>query len=250
MSCQIVILAAGNGSRMASDLPKVLHKVGGISMISRVLANARAVTDDVILVHSPRLLKYLPLDQNIYKLVEQSQPLGTADAVNTAMPWINHHQITLVIFGDNPFISPVIINQLLARTSQKNEAIITLSFERNDPEQYGRIVIDKAGNFLKIVEFKNATDQQKKITLCNSGIMSFGPGILHKYLPKYVAQASSQSSEVYLGGLVEICRQHQEKVGYLLSSDHHAVIGVNTQAELVAANNIEATLLTILPLDQ
>jgi UDP-N-acetylglucosamine pyrophosphorylase len=238
MDCQIIILAAGNGSRMRSDLPKVMHQVGGKSMIERVLSNSREVTDDIILVHSPQLLKYLHPYQNICKFALQSSPHGTADAVHSALNQIDDNKVTLVIFGDNPFISPEIINKLLDHLNKTNSSVVTLSFKRDDPGQYGRIVTDELGNFLRIVEFKKANNQEKEIKLCNSGIMVFGRGILKKYLPHCLVKDEKDDSELYLTNMVGVCANHNEKVSYMLSSEHDAVIGVNTKEELLEANSI------------
>ncbi|WPY00136.1 Pyrophosphorylase domain of GlmU-like protein [Candidatus Trichorickettsia mobilis] len=241
MSCQIIILAAGNGSRMASDLPKVMHEVGGKPMIARVLSNTLAVTEDIVLVYSEQLKPHLAPYKEFCKFALQKQALGTAHAVYCVLDLIAEHVPVTVVYGDNPFISSSIIKKLLNHLISTNSAVSTLIFERNDPGQYGRIVTDKFGNLVKIVEFKHASEEEKKITLCNSGVMVFAPGILKKYIPYCVTPEQKLSSEFYLTSIIEICQNYNEKVSYLLSTDNQIVVGVNTQQELLEANNIIKT---------
>lgn len=237
MKCQIIVLAAGDGTRMNSAIPKVMHKVCGVPMLEMVISNAMSVSDDVILVHSQQLLSHITPYANTCKFVVQHKPLGTAHAVFSAIDTINHNVPSVVIYGDNPLISGDIISQLLNHITLTNSAIATLAFQRDNPGQYGRIVTDDNGNLLKIVEFKDATNDDQKITLCNSGIMAFAPNILKKYL-QYAITQNVNSSEFYLTNMISICRNYNERVSYLLSADHKLIVGINTQEELTEANNI------------
>lgn len=234
---QIIILAAGNGSRMESSLPKVMHKVGGIPMIERVLNNAKKVTEDIILVHSSGLIPYLTPYRKICKFTLQKEQLGTAHAVQAAENLIDHSKYVIVIYGDNPLITSDIIHDLSSHLYHTEAAVCTLAFEREDPAQYGRIITDEVGNFVKITEFKDANDKEKKITLCNSGIMGFAPQILKKYLPLCLNPLILQK-EFYLTRIIEICANNNEKVSYYLSPDSESVVGINTQAELRKVNKI------------
>lgn len=236
MDCQVIVLAAGNGRRMESTLPKVMHKVGGRSMLDRVLTNAKQVTSEVVLVHSLQLEEYISSYKEICKFVLQPEPLGTAHAVYSTLDLIDDNKIVAVLYGDNPLITADIINDLLDHIVSTNSAITTLCFKRDNPGQYGRIVTDKLGNFLEIVEFKQATSEELAITICNSGIMVFARGILKKYLPTIFLEKPEKSKELYLTALVKIAKDSGEKVSYLLSSDHDIVIGVNTKQELEEAN--------------
>jgi UDP-N-acetylglucosamine pyrophosphorylase len=239
---QIIILAAGHGTRMASSLPKVMHKVGDRPMLDSVLYNAKGASDNVILVYSDQLRPYLEPYINSCQFVLQRQPLGTAHAVFCANQQIETTKEVIVIFGDNPFISSEIIQKMITHLRDTNSAVATLVFEREDPAQYGRIITDKEGNFLKIVEFKFASEEEKKITLCNSGIMAFAPEVLQKYLPECLSLAEGEVRELYLTDMVEICMRHKEKVSYLLSEDSNLVVGVNTPKELEVANGIHSKL--------
>jgi len=239
---QIIILAAGNGTRMKSDLPKVMHKVGEKPMLERVLLNAKEVTDDVIIVYSEQLKKYLAPYKDICKFALQDQQLGTAHATYAAIDLVDDNKITAILYGDNPLISPKIIRELLEHLVYTNSAVNTLCFKRNNPGQYGRIIIDDVGNFLKIVEFKDASEEEKTVQICNSGVMTFKAGILRKYL-KYsvLSDYITSKKELYLTEMIGICKDHGEKVSYLLSNNQNAVIGVNTKEELAIANNIIET---------
>ncbi len=242
MECQIIVLAAGNGKRMDSTLPKVMHKVGGKPMLDRVITNAKQVSNEVILVHSWQLEEHIACYKDICKFVLQPEPLGTAHAVYSAMDLIDENKIVAVLYGDNPLITVDIINDLLEHLVSTNSAITTLCFKRDNPGQYGRIVTDELGNFLRIVEFKQATSEELDITICNSGIMAFASGILKKYLPTIFLEKPDKLKELYLTELVKIVKDAGEEVSYLLSSDHDIVVGVNTKQELEEANRTIARL--------
>ncbi|WP_419234584.1 sugar phosphate nucleotidyltransferase [Rickettsia endosymbiont of Nabis limbatus] len=234
---QIIILAAGKGSRMESDLPKVMHEVGGVPMLETVLKNSLKVTNDVIIVYSEDLKKYLIPYENMCRFALQKETKGTAHATHAAIDLIDENKTTLVLYGDHPLITPDLMNELVEYLNFSNASLVTLCFERDDPAFYGRISIDQNGEFLEIIEYKNATEEQKKIKLCNSGIMAFNPGILNKYLPLF-ANDSRDNKEVYLTELVKLCKDNGKKVSYLLSDNHDLIVGVNTKNELLEANNI------------
>ncbi|WP_347938848.1 sugar phosphate nucleotidyltransferase [Rickettsia oklahomensis] len=234
---QIIILAAGKGTRMESNLPKVMHKVGGVPMLETVLKNSLEVTNDVVIVYSEKLKRYLMPYEHMCRFVLQKEPKGTAHATYTAIDLIDENKIILVLYGDHPLITPKLIHELIDYLSLTNSALVTLSFERENPTWYGRIATDKNGDLLEIIEYKNASEEEKKIKLCNSGIMAFSIGMLNKYLPLFATNITG-NKEVYLTEIVKICKNHGEKVSYLLSTDHDLIIGVNNKHELEEANNI------------
>ena len=237
MNNQIIILAAGKGSRMESDLPKVMHKVAGKPMLERVVENCSKVTGDLVLVYSGHLLPYLDPFKPKCKMVNQTEQLGTAHAVSVALELIDPSKICAVIYGDNPLITPPIIKDLLQYLTDSSSSVVTLALECDQPNHYGRIILDAAGNFKEIVEFKFATEQEKAITLCNSGIMAFAPGILNKYLPRCLApNPEFPDRELYLTDIIAVCSKAGEKVSYYTSADHALLMGVNTKDELAKAN--------------
>jgi len=236
---QIIILAAGKGSRMKSELPKVMHEVGGKPMLQHVIDNCRKVTDDLVLVYSDHIEKFLPEIAQDCKLVKQEEQLGTAHAVSVARSKYDNSKPIGVIYGDNPLITPEIIEGLFERMQQSRAQAITLAFEYDKPNAYGRIVLDEQGGFLRIVESKYASEQEKQITLCNSGIMAFSPGVLDKYIDECLVKDKEQpEKELYLTEIIEVCSKHGEKVDYYLSENHNLVLGVNTQDELKNANSL------------
>ncbi len=239
MDKQIIILAAGKGSRMKSTLPKVMHKVGGIPMLERVIQNCKMVTNDLVLVYSHHLEPYLSNFKEDCKLVHQKEQLGTAHAVAVAKDIFHEEKYIGVIYGDNPLITTDIIENLFTHLKDTNSKAVTLAFEYTKPNQYGRIVVNENGDFQKIVETKFANEQEKKITLCNSGIMAFAPGVLNKYIDKcLIADLDKPEKELYLTEIIEICAASGEKVSYFKSDNHNLVIGVNTQDELSSATSI------------
>jgi UDP-N-acetylglucosamine pyrophosphorylase len=236
---QIIILAAGKGSRMNSALPKVMHEVGGIPMLEHVVQNCHQVSNDLVLVHSKHLEPYLHMFRDRCKFVNQAEQLGTAHAVAVAKDLLNNKGNIGVIYGDNPLITPDIIMSLFRHLDETNSKVVTLAFEYDKPNQYGRIILDHVGNFKKIVELKFATAAEKKVTLCNSGIMAFAPGILEKYINDcLVITPENIGKELYLTNIIEICVLAGEKVSYYKSVDHELVVGVNTQTELDNVNAI------------
>ena len=233
---QIIILAAGKGSRMQSELPKVMHEVGGKPMVQRVIDSCRKVTEDLVLVYSEHVKEFLPLFDGC-KFAEQKIQKGTAHAVAAASDKIDLSKNIGVIYGDNPLITDDIISELFAFMQQEKSAVVTLAFEYDKENQYGRIVVDEQGRFAQIVEAKFANEDQLKITICNSGIMVFAPGILNKYLPQcLVPHADNPERELYLTDIIEVCSKAGEKVDYYIPSDSEKVIGVNTKDELENAN--------------
>ena len=234
---QIIILAAGKGSRMKSELPKVMHKVGGKPMLGHVIDNCRRVSNDLILVYSDHIKEFLPEFSNKCTLVKQEEQLGTAHAVFVAKDKFDPEQPIGVIYGDNPLITADIIQNMFDHMQKTDSKALTLAFEYDKPNAYGRIVVDSKGNFEKIVEAKFASPEEKKITLCNSGIMSFAPGILNKYIESCL-KADHPQKELYLTEIIEICALHGEKVSYYISDNYNLVLGVNTQEELRNANSI------------
>ncbi|GAB4165295.1 MAG: NTP transferase domain-containing protein [Rickettsiaceae bacterium] len=224
---------------MNSELPKVMHEVGGVPMLERVVQNCSYVTKDLVLVYSDHLVSYLHMFKDRCRIINQSEQLGTAHAVAVAKGLFNKKENIGVIYGDNPLITHKIISGLFEHLEKTASKVVTLAFEYGKPNQYGRIVLDSQGNFQKIVEAKFATDVEKKITLCNSGIMAFAPGILEKYIDKcLVRDELNPSKELYLTKIVEICSAAGEKVSYYEASEHELVLGVNTQEELSNANSI------------
>lgn len=169
---QIVILAAGKGSRMQSDLPKVLHLLHGRPLLSYVLQTARALSPDRIIVvvgHRAQMVRDAFPDGDIH-WAHQSEQLGTGHAVLSAREQMLTTGKTLIMLGDTPLIRDSSLRSL--QEGADTPASILVS-DIEDPTGYGRIVTDASGNFLKVAEHKDASEDEKKIRTVNTGIMLF-----------------------------------------------------------------------------
>ena len=230
---QIIILAAGKGSRMKSDLPKPMHKISGRTMLEMVLDNARQVSDDITIVYSDAMRPYLESLQHI-NLILQPTPLGTGHAVYCAINSINSSESTIVLYADNPFIDADMITSILSEFHKLNSDMMVMAFERENPTGYGRLVLDGQNRVKKIIECKDASKQEKVITLCNSGIILFNSAALKETLVELMADHKSPSGEYYLTSLLEIAYKKGYKTSYFTASGA-VPLGVNTQEELEAA---------------
>ncbi len=173
----VVVLAAGKGTRMKSALPKVLHKIAGRTMLGHVLALAAALkSDKLAVVVGPGMddvrreaLKHAPAAQ---VFVQESQ-LGTADAVLAAKAAISGHRgDLLILYADTPLIEADTLSRLVAELD-RGAAVAVLGFEAKDPGSYGRLLTEADGSLRAIREAKDATEDERRVRLCNSGVMAF-----------------------------------------------------------------------------
>ena len=233
-NCHIIILAAGRGSRMKSELPKVMHEIGGVPMLSKVIEGASKVSDDITIVYSEPLVPYLSQYQD-YKLVLQEEPLGTAHAVFCAVDKKMPGKI-LVLYADNPFLSSRVMEGLLLHLDHQKADVASLAFITDNPEGYGRVITDENSNFIKIQECKDATSLEKQVKLCNSGIMAFGPGIAQTVLSIIMQEKVNQ--EYYLTDVISVATALGGRVTFMVAENNNEVIGVNTREELEVARGI------------
>ncbi|WP_432259024.1 bifunctional UDP-N-acetylglucosamine diphosphorylase/glucosamine-1-phosphate N-acetyltransferase GlmU [Cupriavidus sp. TMH.W2] len=197
----IVILAAGMGKRMYSDLPKVLHPVAGQPMLAHVLDTARALSPSrlvVVVGHgAARVREAVAADDVAF--AEQAQQLGTGHAVMQALPMLDDSQPTLVLYGDVPLTSVATLQALVAEAGPRRFGVLTV--EMPDPTGYGRIVRDAAGSIVRIVEQKDATEAEKAIREINTGIIVCPTGHLRKWLS--TLRNDNAQGEYYLTDTVE-----------------------------------------------
>ena len=178
----VVILAAGQGSRMLSDLPKVLHKVGAVPMVGHALAAARSLNPAQVVVvagHGAEAVTkaVAKLDEDA-RIALQTEQLGTGHAVAQAMPQVPDDARVLVLYGDVPLIRSQTLGQLLAA----RDKLAVLAAELADPTGYGRIVRDAQGKVAAIVEQKDATDEQRQLGTVNTGIIAADAADLRRWL--------------------------------------------------------------------
>lgn len=228
----IIILAAGNGTRMKSPKSKVLHTLSGRSMISHVIDKSLQISDDISVVlgyQFDEVSKAINSEFsgiNITRQDTQNYP-GTAGAVMSARP---KYDKTLIICADMPLVK---VEELISIA--KGDSDITLAaFLSDEPFGYGRVIKDE-NQVIKIVEEKDATKDQKAINLCNAGAYCFNTALLNSILPKI--DNKNASSEYYLTDAIEIALKDGKSVGYVLV-DEQNFMGINDKLALSKAENI------------
>ncbi|MDP0928306.1 bifunctional UDP-N-acetylglucosamine diphosphorylase/glucosamine-1-phosphate N-acetyltransferase GlmU [Paracoccus onubensis] len=228
----VIILAAGQGSRMQSELPKVLHRLAGVPLIGHALAAARSLEpDDVIVVAGHGAAKVEKATAKLEpdaRIVLQHEQLGTGHAVRQAMPLLEGFDgKVIVLYGDTPFIG----EDTLAALASHGADLVVLGFEAEDPGRYGRLVVTDAG-LERIVEYKDADEATRMIALCNSGVMALDAGLLRNLIGKLTND--NAAGEYYLTDLVALARAEGRRAD-VVTCDEDETLGINTRAELAAA---------------
>ncbi|WP_314395826.1 bifunctional UDP-N-acetylglucosamine diphosphorylase/glucosamine-1-phosphate N-acetyltransferase GlmU [uncultured Gemella sp.] len=233
-----VILAAGKGTRMQSKLYKVLHKVCDRTMVELVLDSLNDLEmQEVITVvgHGAERVKEVLGDRT--KFVLQEEQLGTAHAVKVAKDELKDKEgTTIVMYGDTPLIRPETINSMLDHHENTNAKATVLTAIADDPFAYGRIIRDVNGKLVKIVEEKDATEQEKKIKEINSGIYCFDNKLLFEMLEK--VKNDNKQGEYYLPDVLGLIREQKEIIETYLCEDFDETFGVNDRVALAYAENV------------
>lgn len=229
MSLHIVILAAGQGSRMKSNLPKVLHKIAGKPMLQHVVDTVTHLDAEgihIIVGHgSEKVKQAIKGDIN---WCYQTEQLGTGHAVAQALPSIPENSKVLVLYGDVPLIAKETLVSMLERVDEKNIALLTVQLE--NPTGYGRIIRNFEGNIKAIVEEKDATDEIKDIDEINTGILALSSNHLHKYIP--MLGNNNAQGEYYLTDLIELANKGGDKIKGFQPDFEQEVQGVNNRLQL------------------
>jgi bifunctional UDP-N-acetylglucosamine pyrophosphorylase / glucosamine-1-phosphate N-acetyltransferase len=230
-----IVLAAGEGTRMRSKKPKVLHEIAGRAMIAHVLDAVGALEPaETVIVLSPGM-KAVVVAVAPAKVATQDEPRGTGDALRAALPALREDVDTvLVLFGDTPLVRPAALERLLA-PRKDGAAVVVAGMRPADPGAYGRLVEDEVGGIARIVEAKDATPEEFAIGLCNGGIMAIDASRASDLIGRI--GCNNAKGEYYLTDIVAIARADglRCKVVELPAED---VLGVNTRAELAAAEAI------------
>ncbi|MCW5729711.1 MAG: bifunctional UDP-N-acetylglucosamine diphosphorylase/glucosamine-1-phosphate N-acetyltransferase GlmU [Alphaproteobacteria bacterium] len=230
-----VILAAGQGTRMRSARPKVLHPLGGRSMIAHVRATLAALAAaKVVVVTAPEGAAVVAAAAPATGVV-QDPPLGTGHAVQAALPALGGFEgDVLVLYGDTPLVSEATLRAMLERR-RAGAAVVVLGFRPADPAAYGRLVTGADGRLLRIVEFREASADERAITLCNSGVMAIEGRHLAALLGRL--DNANAKGEYYLTDIVRHANEAGLEAGFV-EGDAEEVFGVNSRAELAAAEAI------------
>ena len=234
----IVILAAGKGTRMHSDTPKVLHEIGAMSILGHVITCAKTLKPNKIIVvygFGGETVKDTFLGENII-WVKQAEQLGTGHAVQQAVAYLDDDANTLILLGDVPLVDALDCQKLLLQASDK---LAILSFNKADPTGYGRMIRDTHGQIRAIVEHKDATALQQKIIEVNTGIMAMP----NQYLVKWLAQLTNDNAqgEYYLTDIVAFAVQQGVSVVAEITEDEWSVTGINAKTDLAKIERIYQT---------
>lgn len=237
----LIVLAAGKGTRMKSDLHKVLHKIAGRPMLMHLLASADQLDParKVVVVGSGREQLEAALAGSAELAVQEPQ-LGTGHAVSQAREALSGFEgDVLILYGDVPFVTPETMHAMLERLHRTNEpgadhpAVVVLGFQPAEALQYGRIIAHDDGRIVKMVEHKDATDEERACTLCNSGLMAVRAADLFALLAR-VTNANA-AGEYYLTDIVNIASLDGRTCAVVVTDDEDEVVGINSRAELAQA---------------
>lgn len=248
MGLLAVVLAAGEGTRMRSATPKVLHRIGGRSLLGHAVAAVRGLdpTTVVVVVGHGRaaVTEHLALVDPDAIAVVQEHRNGTGHAVRVALEAVATEpgapesgadgvgDTVLVVCGDVPLLRPQTLAALLSTHLEEGNGVTLLTAIVPEPAGYGRIVRAADGTVVAIVEQRDATIAQQAITEVNSGVYAFAAGLLRDALGRLSRENSA--GEEYLTDVVAIAREAGASVGALTAGDHHEILGVNDRVQLAA----------------
>jgi bifunctional UDP-N-acetylglucosamine pyrophosphorylase / glucosamine-1-phosphate N-acetyltransferase len=230
MPLSIVILAAGQGKRMRSDLPKVLQPLAGRPILSHVLDTAKALHADAIHVvygHGGEKVRQV-LTAEPVNWVLQAEQLGTGHAVAQAMPSIPDDHDVLILYGDVPLVREATLQNLLGQCNA--QALAMLSVVLADPTGYGRVVRDNASNVVRIVEQKDANTKERAICEVNTGLMAVPAASLRKWLADL--KNDNAQGEYYLTDIIVMAVRSGMKVNAVIAPTETEVLGVNDKVQL------------------
>ena len=231
----VVILAAGQGKRMRSRLPKVLHPLAGRPLISHVIAAARALKPARICVVYGHGGEQVPqaLQANDLAFVKQQPQLGTGHALAQALPHLGSGGLTLVLYGDVPLIGE---ETLAAMIAGGGDRLTLLTAELDDPAGYGRIVRNRRGSITAIVEEKDANAEQRKIREINTGIMALPTTHLQDWMPRLTNRNAQR--EYYLTDVVQLALGDGVAVANVKARAGWEILGVNSKQQLAQLERI------------
>jgi bifunctional UDP-N-acetylglucosamine pyrophosphorylase / glucosamine-1-phosphate N-acetyltransferase len=244
MNTNVVILAAGLGTRMRSKQAKVLHRAGGMALVEHVVQAARAVTppQNIVVVtgHQADAVEAL-LEPAGVGFAHQVEQKGTGHALMCAREALQAaakapKALLMVLYGDTPLLSAATLKQLRERQAESEAAATLITTTLENPTGYGRVIVDELGYVQAIVEHKSARLEQLRVRLINSGIYCFRADLLWKYIDEI--QPNPASRELYLTDIVEILVRHGHRVQQMHIEDSSELLGINTRVELADADRL------------
>ncbi|WP_171120754.1 MULTISPECIES: bifunctional UDP-N-acetylglucosamine diphosphorylase/glucosamine-1-phosphate N-acetyltransferase GlmU [unclassified Ruegeria] len=240
MSTALVILAAGKGTRMNSDIPKVLHPIAQTPMLVHTMRAGSVLSPErtvIVTGHgSEAVAKVATAEDETARIAEQTEQLGTAHAVAQARAALEGFKgDVVVLYGDTPFLQPETLERMIEARAQND--LVILGFEAADPARYGRLVMNE-DHLERIVEFKDASDKERAITFCNSGLLASDAEVLFSLID--AVGNGNAAEEYYLTDVVEIARSRDLKVT-AITCDEAETLGVNSRADLAAADAVFQT---------
>ena len=230
MNIDFIILAAGKGTRMGGNSPKVLANLAGKPMIQHLIDTVETfpkAKTSVIVGHKAKEVENNISSGKKINYVIQKNQLGTAHAVKQAIPFLGKNSVSVVLYGDAPLVTRKTLNKLVNSAASGRLALLT--YKKEDPSGYGRIVRDPKQNILKIIEHKDAASKEREIKEVNSGILAVKTTTLQKLLPSI--KNNNAAKEYYLTDLIEIANKQSITVRATLCEDHE-VGGANSRQEL------------------
>jgi bifunctional UDP-N-acetylglucosamine pyrophosphorylase / glucosamine-1-phosphate N-acetyltransferase len=226
-----VILAAGKGTRMKSDMPKVLHRIAGRPMVGHVLAAVKALDPDHVVVVVGPGMDSVAVAVAPYPTAVQQEQRGTADAVRAAFGLLEGFTgDVVVLYGDTPLVTPDTLRAMVtARRQASDPAVVVLGMRPEDPGAYGRLILNARGGLEKIVEYLDASADERAVTLCNAGLMAFDGARMFDLIGRVGNE--NAKSEFYLTDVVQIARVSGMTCAVVEAAPAE-VVGVNSRAEL------------------
>jgi bifunctional UDP-N-acetylglucosamine pyrophosphorylase / glucosamine-1-phosphate N-acetyltransferase len=234
MPVTVVVLAAGQGKRMHSDLPKVLQPLAGRPMLAHVLATARTLSPAAIHIvygHGGDAVKAAFSDETDLRWTLQAIQLGTGHAVMQALPSIPDDHQVLVLLGDVPIVRARTLQRLVNDSANGELALLTAVVD--DPTGYGRVIRDELGEVARIVEEKDATDDERRVNEVNTGLIAFAAGPLRRFLA--ALDNDNAQGEYYLTDVIALAAGSGTKVHGIVVDSPTEVLGINDRAQLAYA---------------
>ena len=231
MSVALIILAAGKGTRMKSDLPKVLHSIAGAPLLIHAMKSGASLEPDrtvIVAGHGAQAVEAAAKDwSDDAEIVLQTEQLGTGHAVAQAAAALDGFEgDAIVLYGDTPFIQPETLEAMLAARTEHD--VVVLGFNAADPGKYGRLIMN-GGALEKIVEFKDASGEERAVTLCNSGVICAKSDVLSELVS--AVSDDNAAGEYYLTDIIGIARSKGLSATVVECAEAETM-GINSRAEL------------------